>query len=53
MIARTITAGNAIKIAIANAAPINNPITKVNAKANIIVTMPKHFLLLHFSSFLS
>ena len=51
--AKTIIAGNANKITNAKAAPINSPITKVNANANIIVIIPKHLLLLHLFSFLS
>ena len=52
--AKTIIAANAPSIALAIAAPIINPITKVNAASNIIVTIPKQFfLLLHFSSLLS
>ena len=52
--AKTITAGNAARIATANAAPIINPRTKANAVNNIIATIHKQFLFfVHFSGLLS
>lgn len=54
IIAKTITAGNDNNITIAKAAPIINPITKINAVNNMIAIMPKQFLFfVHFSSLLS
>ena len=50
--AKTIIAAKDDKISEAiAAAPTNNPTTKAKAIANIIVTIPKHLLLLHFSFF--
>lgn len=47
-------AGNATIIAAAKAAPIINPITKINAVNSMIATIPRQFLLFaHFSSLLS
>ena len=53
-IANTIIAGKDTSITNDNAAPTNNPITKVNAVNNIVATINKQFFfLLHFSSLLS
>lgn len=52
--AKTITAGNAARIAAATAAPIIKPITRAKSVNNIIATIPKQCLFFaHFSGLLS